>query len=176
MDFSRNLADIGGFLDERGHPWALVGALALTAYGIARTTVDLDLLTGAEAQAALVTFLESRGYVTLHRSRGYSNHQHPDTTRGRVDVVYVGKETRERLFASARRLAGPQGSEVLVPKPEHLAAMKVQAMKNDPSRTLQDLADIRRLLDLPGVDREEIRAYFEKHDLLERYEEIMDLG
>jgi hypothetical protein len=42
------------------------------------------------------------------------------------------------------------GTTLLVPRPEHLAAMKVQAMKNDPSRTFQDLADIQALLSLPG--------------------------
>ena len=30
----------------------------------------------------------------------------------------------------------------LVPKPEHLVAMKVQAMKNDPKRAFQDMADV----------------------------------
>lgn len=176
MDFRRNLVDIGAFLDESGHPWALVGALALSAYGIARTTVDLDLLTETEAQETLVAFLAELGYETLHRSRGYSNHLHPDAGRGRVDVLYVGRDTRERLFASARRLPGPEGTEILVPKPEHLVAMKVQAMKNDPSRTFQDLADIRQLLTLPGINPEEVRGYFEKHDLSHRYEEITRLG
>jgi hypothetical protein len=61
---------------------------------------------------------------------------------------------------------------VPVPKPEHLVAMKVLAMKNDPGRTFQDLADIRILLMLPGVDREEIRHYFEQHGLRERFDDL----
>jgi hypothetical protein len=32
-----------------------------------------------------------------------------------------------------------------VPRPEHLAAMKVQAMKSDPGRTLREMADIQFL-------------------------------
>jgi hypothetical protein len=65
---------------------------------------------------------------------------------------------------------------VPVPRAEHLAAMKVHAMKNDPSRTLQEMADIQFLLRLPGVDIEEIRGYFERSGLLERYHEIERLG
>ena len=68
------------------------------------------------------------------------------------------------------------GRTVRVPRPEHLAAMKVQAMKNDPERTLQEMADIRFLLSLPGVNAEEIRGYFERSGLRERYEEIQRLG
>jgi len=57
-----------------------------------------------------------------------------------------------------------------------LAAMKIYALKNDPSRTLQEMADIQFLLRLPGIDEEEIRAYFERSGLLERYLEIKRLG
>ena len=46
-----------------------------------------------------------------------------------------------------------------MPKPEHLAALKVTAMKNDPARAFQDMADIRFLLTLPGVDRIQIKNY-----------------
>jgi hypothetical protein len=49
-------------------------------------------------------------------------------------------------------------------------------MRNDPSRTLQEMADIRFLLGLPGVDRGEIRGYFERAGLVERYDEIERYG
>jgi hypothetical protein len=62
--------------------------------------------------------------------------------------------------------------EVPVPRPEHLAAMKVHAMKNDPERTFQELSDIRYLMSLSGVDRLEIRKYFEDAGLRDRYDEI----
>ena len=44
--------------------------------------------------------------------------------------------------------------------------MKVLAMKNDPERRLQELADIASLLRLPSVDREEIRGFFERYGML----------
>jgi len=70
-------------------------------------------------------------------------------------------------------VAGPHGRSVRVPKPEHLAAMKVAAMASDPSRTLQDLADIQFLLRVPGVDREEIRGYFVRYGLEKRFDELL---
>jgi hypothetical protein len=172
VNFARAFETISAFLDEKGHRYALVGGLALAAYGLPRTTLDLDLLLDAESQDDLVRFLETLGYETLHRSSGYSNHAHPDPLWGRVDGIYVRGETSQQIFAACQRSRGPGGLEVLVPQPEHLAAMKAVAMKNDPERTFQDLADVRFLLQLPGVDRHQIRAYFERHGLKECFDAI----
>ena len=172
MNFEKALEAIAAFLDGKGHRFALAGGLALAVYGLPRTTLDLDLLLDAEAQEDFVRFLESLGYETLHRSSGYSNHAHRDSLWGRVDGIYVRGETSEQIFAASTRSRGPGGRKVLVPRPEHLAAMKVVAMKNDPERTLQDLADVRFLLHLPGVDRRQIQGYFERHGLKESFDAI----
>ena len=172
IDFETQLATLSGFLEERGFRHALVGALALAAYGLARTTLDLDLAVEAASQPEVVTFLESSGYETLYRSEGYSNHVHRDPVRGRIDLVYIDPVTADSFFPEARVFPGPAGRRILVPRPEHLAAMKVVAMKNDPSRVFQDLADVRFLMQLPGVDREEIRGYFAKHGLTSRFHEL----
>lgn len=172
MDFSRNLEDLKRFLDARHYRWAVIGGVALAVYGLARTTLDLDLVVDLDAQGELVSFMEDLGYETLHRSAAYSNHLHPNPMRGRIDFLYVRGTTREKLFAEAQTRRGPRGMPVSVPKPEHLIAMKVLAIKSDPSRTFQDLGDIRYLASLPGVDHGEIRSHFEKHGLLDRYNEL----
>lgn len=89
---------------------------------------------------------ESRGFATLHRSKGYSNHRHADRHHGRVDVVYVGGTTAQQVFAGLRRVPGPGGR--------------------------QELADIGHLVRLDGVDRAEVRGYFDKNGLLERWHEL----
>jgi hypothetical protein len=80
-------------------------------------TLDLDLVTEASAQDAVVTFMESRGFRTLHRSTGYSNHRHAEAALGRVDFVYVQGRTSELLFASTRQLPGPGGAPSPSPRP-----------------------------------------------------------
>lgn len=91
---------------------------------------------------------------------------------GRVDFVYVRDETQRRIF-EARGATLKLGSiSVPVPRAEHIVAMKIQARKNDPSRTFQEMEDIGFLLRLPDIDQEEVRKYFEKSGLLNRYEEI----
>jgi len=172
MDFPAVLKEVGRFLDERGRRYGLAGAMALHALGLTRATADLDLVVEAAAQDALLSFLTSLGYELLHASSGYSNHLHPDSRRGRLDFIYVDADTAEALFSRASRVTLFPDVTVLVPRPEHLAAMKVFAMKNDPQRVFRELADLQFLLGLPGVDREEIRGYFIKHGLVERFDEL----
>ena len=171
MDFSKTLLMVDAFFERHQRPWALAGAAALSAYGLSRATQDLDFVAERDFQDQLIAYLESAGYRTLYRSAGYSNHLHPDAVAGRLDFIYVAGDTSRRLFDGCRA-ATFAGRPVRVPRPEHLAAMKVQAMKNDPDRRLQDLADIRFLLDLPGVDEEEVRGYFARAGLLRDFDEI----
>lgn len=172
MDFRGELVEISAFLAATGAPLAVIGGVALAAYGHPRMTLDLDIVTGSVVQDALIAFMERRGFETLHRSSGYSNHRHADRLRGRVDVMYVRGETERRLIAGVRHLPGPGGQTIAVPRPEHLIAMKLQAMRDDPERTWQDLADIAYLLRLDDVDRDEARGYFEKSGLGERWREL----
>ncbi len=152
--------------------WGVIGGIALAAHGIPRTTLDLDLVVDRESQDFVVRILEGRRYETLHRSEGYSSHLHEQPAMGRIDVVYVRGETARKLFSEATFLPGPGGLEILVPRPEHLVAMKVTACRNQPERAFQDLADIRNLCLLPGVDRSQVRRSFEKHGMLERFDEL----
>lgn len=172
MDFGTVLRTVSPFLAGRAYRFALIGGVALAAYGLARTTLDLDLVVESRAQEDLIAFIESLGFATLHRSAGYSNHLHPDPAWGRLDCVYVGGATSEQLFAACRMAKTPGGLELPLPKPEHLAALKVVAMKNDPGRTFQEMADIGFLLQLPQVDRQEVRAYFQRHGLEDRFDEL----
>lgn len=172
MDFGIVLDTVAGFFKDKGYRYAVIGGIALASYGLPRTTLDVDFVVERSIQDDLIRFLESRGYQTLHRSTGYSNHKHPDSTWGSLDVVYVSGETSQKLFAETTVHRGPRDVEIPLPKPEHLAALKVLAMKNDSDRTFQEMSDIRFLLSLPGVDRREIGSYFERYGMKERFDEL----
>ena len=142
MDFTRVIDAITGFLKRENVPFALVGAFALHAYGLSRATSDLDFVTGSDVRERLVAFLESLGYETLHASSGYSNHLHPDAAMGRLDFIYVAGKTSRRLFASPGTTLRLGGREVRV------------------------------LLQVPGIDEDEVRGYFERAGMEDRYVEI----
>lgn len=172
MDFGTVLETVSRFLEEKDSPYAVIGGIAIASYGLLRTTRDLDFVVDGSIQDPLIEFMESRGYRTLYRSSGYSNHSHAETRWGDVDFVYIRGETSQKVFAARRWEPGPGDRQIPVPKPEHLIAMKLQALKNDPERELQDMADIRYLLTLRGVDRQEIRDYFDRQGMTNRFDEI----
>jgi len=172
LDFARVMRAVAQFFQSEEIAYAIIGAFGLHAYGLSRATSDLDFVTDFQAQGRLVPFLERLGYKTLHVSSGYSNHVHSDPAMGRLDFVYVSGDTSRQLLGSARKLQVLGEISVAVPRPEHLAAMKIQAIKNDPERTYQEMADIQFLLRLPGINEEEIKGYFEKQGLLDRFDEI----
>ena len=172
MKFESDVARIRSVLKELGIRHLLIGGHAMAAYGRARRTFDVDFAVEASGREALIARMESDGYRTLHRSEGYSNHVHPDPDVGRVDFVYVGGTTAERLFGESRIITLEDGQAVAVPRPEHLAAMKIQAVKNDPSRTFPELADIAFLLQIPGVDRAAIAREFDRQGMRELWNEL----
>jgi hypothetical protein len=174
MDFARALALVDSFTAAAAVPTVLIGGLAMAAHGLPRTTFDLDLAVDGDRQDELIAFLEANGYRTLHRSSGYSNHLHSEPELGRIDLVYLRGATRDAVLGAARTQPGPGGKPIAVIAPEHLAAMKVLAMKNDPSRTFAEMADIRFLLSLPGVDRTAVERQFARHGLERRFRELVE--
>lgn len=172
MDIERVFKAIHAELASLGQPVALAGAFALNAHGISRATADLDLLVGHEAQESVIRSMERLGFETLYRSEGFSNHLHEDPALGRVDFIYVEGPTRDALFAGCELRPFFPGVSVLVPKADHLIAMKVHAMKNDPARRLRDLADIQSLLRLGGADVGSARRLFVKAGLAKDWDEL----
>ena len=172
MDFARTFRDIETELASRNIPLAVVGGIALAAYGHPRSTLDLDLVTDGDEQRQVLDVLTGLGFQTLHQSTGYSNHLHPDPARGRVDVLYVRDATRDAIVAGLRSLPGPGGMPIPVPRPEHLIAMKIHAIRHDPARVWQDMADIAYLVRLDGIDRDEVRGYFVKSGLEDKWREL----
>ena len=47
-------------------------------------------------------------------------------------------------------------------------------MKNVPKRSFRGMADLKYLLTLPGIDINEIKKYFDKYGLLEKFYELID--
>jgi len=160
------------FFKQEGIDYALVGAFALKAYGYLRATEDVDFLVRGAYQNRIIAYLESLGYETIYRSAGYSNHVHPLANLGRIDFIYVEGETADIILSEARPLLILDDISVPVVKAEHLIALKVFAMKNDPERSFREMADLQFLLKLPGLDLEEVRRYFEKYGQAEKYNEL----
>jgi nucleotidyltransferase AbiEii toxin of type IV toxin-antitoxin system len=171
MDVPRVLSLVRPFFESRSEPYALVGGLALLAYGAPRATFDVDLLARRSVRGDLVAHFESCGFTTLSLQPGFSNHQHPEPALGRVDVIYVSGTTADMVFAGCAPKEIATGVEAPVPRPAHLVAMKAQAFAKDNTR-YSDLSDLQYLLSLPDVDPEEARSYFESAGIADYFDRL----
>jgi len=172
MEFERVLRTFTGFFDREEIRYAIVGGLAVAAWGRKRSTKDADFAVDLANQQRVISFAESLGYETLYMSAGYSNHVHNDPALGRVDFMYLSGPTADQIFSASSIKEVRPGEKGRVASAEHLAMMKALAMKNFPHRALFEGEDVRVLLEAPGVDRDAVRDYFEQHGLLELFDAI----
>lgn len=155
-----------------GTRWAVVGGLAMNAYGYARTTLDFDVAAEEKARGRLVELLGGSGFRVLNDVEGFTNLLHADPELGRLDVMWLNGTTAERVFSGVRRL-GREGEPIVpVPAPEHLVAMKVRSIQARPTRVFRDGADLQHLLALPGLDHNEVRGYFDRAGLRDLYDRL----
>lgn len=172
MDAERLLGLVGEACQEVHTRWAVIGGMAMNAYGHARTTLDFDIAAEEGARKVLLSRLAAEGFEVLNDVQGFTNLRHPDAELGRLDVMWLDGTTAERVFSCVRRLPGPEGRDVPVPAPEHLVAMKVRSIQSRPTRVFRDGADLEYLLRFPGLDDNEARGFFERAGLLELYNRL----
>ena len=167
MQFDEVLRTWQRFFEAESIRYALIGGLAMQAWGRSRFTKDADFAIARRDHSLVVAHAESLGYETLHVSTGYSNHLHSEPALGRIDFMYVDDATADKLFD--RAVVKPLLGDISIPvaSPEHLAMMKVIAIKNNPPRAAFEGEDIRLLLSVPGVDREAVAEYFESQGMLD---------
>jgi hypothetical protein len=174
LGVAQAVAEIISALDAHGIPYAVIGGFALQAYGIVRATQDIDFIIPAKHQDDTVAVLTELGFSTLHRSAGYSNHVRPGAVPvARVDCVYVKGPTAQELMGAAKKTLRLGAAALPVVAPAHLVALKVFAFKCNPDRRLQELADIRRLMHVGAVARDEVRELFERYGQMDAFTELM---
>lgn len=130
MRFDVVLRNWATFFEREGIRWAVIGGLAMQAWGRSRFTKDVDIVVEARQKARVIREAEKRGYETIHVSSGFSNHHSTDETLGRVNFMYVDDETAATLFATATERPFIGDLVAPVPRPEYIAMMKCISMKN----------------------------------------------
>lgn len=176
MQFDRVLTTFAEFFERERIRYALIGGLAVHAWGRVRPTVDVDFAVDADRAGDVLAFAESLGFATRYTSDAFSNHEHTDPDWGSLDFMYLRGRTADAVFAATTRKALVEGHPMPVASPEHLAMMKAVAMKSFPHRALYEGEDVRTLLKVPGVDREAVRDYFARQGLLELFDAIEKAG
>jgi hypothetical protein len=153
-DVQRALERLARILDEKGIPYAIIGALALNEWGYRRVTVDVDVLLTPEGLRALKREVLGRGYVEkFPGSRGLR-----DTEAGvDVDVVLAGEypgdgKPKPVAFPDPAE-AAVRGRRVALLSLDKLIELKLASGMSAPHR-LKDLADVLELIRALSLLRE----------------------
>jgi hypothetical protein len=173
MDFAAVLRMFGEFFERERIRYAVVGGVAVTAWGRVRATKDLDFAIDGEEQARVVAFAEALGYETLFVSHGFSNHAHSDPALGRVDCIYLRGKTADKVFGMTAEKPLLDDRSLPVASAEHLAMMKGLAMHEDENRVRYEGEDVRVLLKVEGVDIEAVREYYRHLGMLDFIDAII---
>jgi hypothetical protein len=153
-DVQQALERLAQVLDEKGIPYAVIGAMALNEWGYRRVTVDVDVLLTAEGLRALKEEVLGRGYTEkFPGSRGLR-----DTVAGvNVDVVLAGEypgdgKPKPVSFPDPAK-AAVRGRRVALLALPTLVELKLASGMSAPHR-LKDLADVLELVRALSLPRD----------------------
>ena len=130
----------------------LIGGQALGARGYQRMTLDLDFMVTEQDYEKLKPAVVERGYREFVRTDVTAKMRAASDELIDIDFVFVDpatfsgvqRESREENFGDCK---------LWVPKAEHLIAMKLHAVKQQPQlREFKDLNDIVELIKANRID------------------------
>lgn len=163
MDFKLVLERLLTGFQEKDIRYALLGGMALGAWGVPRGTVDIDFLVHFDDMSKADALMQSLGYECRYRTENVSQYMSPLQVFGEVDFLHAFRTPSLSMIQRAEDRKIFDGTvSVKVLKIEDLIGFKVQAMANNQSRIDRDMVDIESLLALHAstVDWTVIEAYF----------------
>ena len=151
----KDVAVILRLASDRALPSLLIGANAVIKLGYIRNTVDLDLLVPEESRSQWLDVMRELGYRLFHGGSAFAQFEPGNAGAPPVDLMFVDQATWEKLKEGATPI-DIAGENILIPRPEHLVALKLHAA-NSSTRTKPELdwEDIRQIVRICALDPEE---------------------
>ena len=159
--------------DKAKIPFLLIGGYAVNAYGYSRTTQDVDFMVVSSDYERAQKLLQQCGYREFIHKDLCARFVDHEKQWPPLDLVFVEKETFQSIAKDAISVK-IMGRELLVPSAEHLIALKLHAIKNDPKREAKDLNDIFEMIKIKKliVNSAEFKAFCLKFGNAELFERI----
>jgi hypothetical protein len=166
MNLRNTLKLAHGLLQDNNIEHALIGGLALACYGPARATSDIDLLIHEENKEKVKQLFKANALTLVHETAEVLQF----SGLGFVDIILARRPLSQKILTQAHQ-NGPEGIRFI--QAEDLIGLKIQAYINDPSRELQDKADIQFLIEnVDTLDWDRIKTYA---NLFNQWESINEI-
>lgn len=130
----------------------LIGGHAVISLGHQRMTMDLDFLVLASNKSGWEELLGRYGYRCFSEGNAFAQFE-GEIGWPRIDLMLVDDATFAKLRADSVVTQGKR-----TPSPQHMVALKLHASRSsdrDPQKAGQDWLDIRKLIELHGLDPSE---------------------
>ncbi len=163
MDFKTVTEELLAGFKAEGVQYALMGGFALGAWGVPRTTVDIDFLIHRDSLEKVHRIMTQMGYECAYQTENVSQYVSQLKVFGEVDFLHAFREISLGMLQRAVEMkVFDETTCIKVLKIEDLIGLKVQAMANDESRKTIDLPDIESLIALykKTIDWPVIEEYF----------------
>ncbi len=153
----------------------LIGGFAVNHYKVTRQTADVDFLITESDFKKISGILEKEGYKEEYREKVFSRLTTDSDYIVDLDFMFVDEGTLQKIIKE-----GPEveiaGQKFTVPSLDHLIALKLHSVKNNPGlRMNKDLPDIIELIKMNKVNikNKNFKDICLKYGTLKLYNEIL---
>lgn len=155
----------------------MVGGYALIANKVQRMTFDIDFMVTESDCEKLEPDVLSAGYTVFNRKSAFVQFKSEKPGLRDLDFLIGDLRTVEALFAQGKEVS-IAGETFVVPKLQHLIAMKLHAIAGNKKRQIKDFPDIVQLMSANGIDpsRKDIKEMFKRYNALDLYKRVLDSG
>ena len=171
MDFVAATVHLSEKLDASGIHYALIGGLAMALRGLERATFDADFILMLSDLPRAHDILVNEGYVREFHSENVSHYLNTRSALPRVDILHAFRGPSLGMLTRAERLPLGPTQTLPVVQIEDLIGLKIQALVNNPTRSLGDWNDIHRLVTHAGASQTPLQW-----DLIEDYLTLFNLA
>lgn len=169
INLRKTLNEAHVVLESAGIAHALIGGFALAVYGYHRATADIDFLADGTKKDEIKTLMVQRGYKIQYESAEVLQFQ----GQGFIGVLLANRPLSQEMLKEA---VVNSALGVYVLRAEDIVGLKIQAYNNDPSRELQNKADIQQLLAVPNIDLNRVKKYadlFGEWETIKKIKEVV---
>ena len=145
---------LADFFRQTKIQFLLIGGFAVNAYGFSRQTADVDCLIAEENKVKALQRFQASGFKIQAQGPIFARLTHTEYSMD-LDLLFVESRTLQNMIKEAKSVK-ITGQCLPIPSLNHLIALKLHAVKNDPQREWSDLPDI---LNLVRINRLNVKDY-----------------
>lgn len=129
-------------LSEKRVPHAIIGAMALSLYGMPRFTADIDLLSDKLHRKAVLDTMKRLGYDCFQDAGDFAQFDSELGVYGKVDFMFINTDEGRAILDRAIDINEEVMGLLPVVQPTDYAVLKLMAIANNSDRRIRDMADL----------------------------------